>query len=100
MSHADVHLGRLRVNNELNVEDKATCESDLEVKGKIICERLKLGKTTFTENDLKNAGTASKVKGVIDDASDEPATKLMKLDETTNTVTGSVIGIEETENKQ
>ena len=49
MSHANVHLGRLQVYNELEVEDDAHFESDVTVHVK----GLKMGEnTTVTEEDI------------------------------------------------
>ena len=78
MSHANVHVGKLQVYNELDVEDKATFESDAEVLGTLIAKGIKMSDTTtVTEEDF--AKIRKGVNGVVDDASLAPAEKKVKL---------------------
>ena len=78
MSHANVHVGRLQVYNELEVEDNAHFESDVTVDGTLNAKGLKIGETTITEEQFKKA--TSGVNGIIDDVS-EPVEKKVKLEE-------------------
>ena len=79
MSHANVHMGKVKIYNELDVEDKATFEGDVEVQGTLITNRMQLGETVITEKDFKKLKKG--VNGVIDDASLAPAEKKLKLEE-------------------
>ena len=96
MSHANVHVGKLQVYNDLNVEDKLTCESDAEVQGTLTVKNLKMGEsTTISESDFTNLKKG--VNGVIDDASVAPAEKKAKLDPEKDG-NGNLAGLKETVN--
>ena len=93
MSHANVHIGKLQVYNELDVEDKLTCESDAEVLGTLYANGIKMSDTTtVTEEDIAKIRKGD--NWVIDDASLAPATKMIKLNPETDG-SGNIIGLEE-----
>ena len=57
MSHANVHMGKVKIYNELDVEDNAHFESDVTVDGTLYANGIKLGTTTITESDFQKSIT-------------------------------------------
>ena len=77
MSHANVHMGKVKIYNELDVEDNAHFESDVTIDGTLYAKGMKMGETTVTEEDIANLKKG--VNEVIDDASVAPYKKKVKL---------------------
>ena len=82
MKSKNIHVGNVIVYNDLTVEDKATFEEDVEIGGKVYAKEIHIGETVITERDFDLIRNG--VKGAVDDASEPPSNKRLKLTEKTN----------------
>ena len=80
MKNKIIHVGAVKIYNNLTCEDDATFEGGLSVCGDVtMLGSMKLGDTTITEDDFKKS--VNGVTGVLSTWSEPPTEKKMKVDQ-------------------